>query len=150
MTAHADTTRHTHANRIHAARRIGCTIEHYLAQRAAGLAWCSHCRSWQQWAGHNTCRPCRARLARERDHSRGCTPRKRYTAQQVLDAYAASRTAGEMSERLQCSERHAHRLVRDHGLEPFGRPSAAPTGPTHPPAKWCSCEWCVKARGRAA
>lgn len=42
-----------------AAKRIGCTLDHYLAQRAAGLRWCSYCRSWQAKANHGQCVDCK-------------------------------------------------------------------------------------------
>ena len=65
MTAHAPGS-HTAANRRIAARKIGCTIEHYEAQRAAGLAWCGRCRRWRQRVAKGWCGQCRARWASER------------------------------------------------------------------------------------
>ena len=64
---------------------------------------------------------------------------------------ARSKWLRELAAELGCSERHARRLIEIYGLKPYGTAPneaarrAAP-GPQHPPARWCSCEWCVKAR----
>lgn len=131
-----------------AAAKIGCDLDTYLARRAAGLGWCSCCRSWQPTTRRNTCRACNLDfLARARARRRALRPTLNQAT--VLAAYAASSTAEEMATRLQCSARTARRLVLQHGLQPFRFAVPQPKAP-HPPQRWCSCEWCVRARGRAA
>lgn len=42
-----------------AAGKIGCSVEEYHAHRAAGRAWCSLCRRWDEHVRHNVCRACK-------------------------------------------------------------------------------------------
>ena len=58
---------HLLANQRIAARKIGISIDDYLAQRAKGLTWCGGCRRWVRRARRGACYACqRARSARRR------------------------------------------------------------------------------------
>jgi hypothetical protein len=59
---------HTRANAKIAAGKIGCDLGTYLAQRAAGLRWCSGCRSWRADVHRASCLPCRRRWGSGRRH----------------------------------------------------------------------------------
>lgn len=122
-----------------AATRIGCTLEHYLAQRAAGLSWCSRCRSWKARVHHHECNACRVVLDRQRKKRPERRPREA-----VLAAYAASADVRQMAARLGCSVQTVRRDMVRYDLRPFGE-----RAPQHPPARWCSCAACRVARGAA-
>lgn len=80
--------------------------------------------------GHPIREACRLELARLRDE---CA------------------TQAELATALGCSARTLRRLLRMHAVKRFDSPflnvKYKPAG--HPPQRWCSCEWCVAARGAA-
>lgn len=92
---------HRLANQRIAAAKIGCDLDTYLANRAAGLSWCGRCRKWLPRVFRNWCTDCRRDWRRE---AYGYQPHRQRTK------------------------------------------PANDTKPPHPPQRWCSCEWCVKAR----
>jgi hypothetical protein len=54
-----------------AAAKLGIDAAAYLAQRAAGLRWCSCCRAWAPVVHRGECSACRAaRWRDERTHQR--------------------------------------------------------------------------------